>query len=39
MKVKNEADLRRVKKEINDLNKTLRALQDRKKGLEASLKE
>jgi len=37
--VKNEAELRKVKKEINDLNKSLRALQDRKKELEASLKE
>jgi hypothetical protein len=35
--VKNETELRRVKKEINALNKRLRELQERKKELEGSL--
>ena len=32
-----EAELRQVKREITELNKKLKALQDRKKALEASL--
>ncbi len=36
-RAKNQTELRRVKKEIADLNKRLSSLQDRKKELEASL--
>jgi hypothetical protein len=38
VKVKSQAELRRIKKEISDLKKQLTALQDRKAALEASLK-
>ncbi len=37
LKVKNQAELRRVKKEITDLKKKLEELQERKKMLETSL--
>jgi hypothetical protein len=36
-RVKNQTELRRVKKEISDLTKRLKGLQERKKELEASL--
>ena len=36
-KIKNQAELRRVKKELAALNKQLAALQDRKRELEAAL--
>jgi flagellar motility protein MotE (MotC chaperone) len=36
-RAKNEIELRRVKKEITDLNKRLSSLQERKNELEASL--
>jgi hypothetical protein len=39
VRVKNQAELRRVKKEITDLKKKLNALQDRKAVLEESLKQ
>jgi hypothetical protein len=39
MKVKNQTELRKVKKEISDLKKKLNALQDRKSVLEKSLKK
>jgi hypothetical protein len=37
LRVKNQTELRRVKKEISDLKKKLEGLQERKKKLEASL--
>jgi ubiquinone biosynthesis protein UbiJ len=36
-RVKNQTELRRVKKEISDLTKRLKGLQERKNELEASL--
>ena len=36
-RVKNQAELRRIKKEISDLKKRLAGLQERRKELEASL--
>jgi hypothetical protein len=39
IRVKNQAELRRVKKEITDLKKKLNVLQDRKAVLEESLKQ
>ena len=39
VKVKNQAELRRVKKEISDLKKKLKALEGRKAGLVESLEE
>ena len=39
VRVKNQTELRKVKKEISDLKKKLNALQDRKAVLEVSLKE
>ena len=39
VRVKNQTELRKVKKEISDLKKKLNALQDRKAVLEESLKE
>jgi hypothetical protein len=39
LRVKNQTELRRVNKEISDLKKTLKRLQDRKNELEASLGE
>lgn len=37
LRVKNQTELRRVKKEISDLKKRLEGLQERKNALEASL--
>ena len=37
LRVKNQTELRRVKKEISDLKKRLEGLQERKNELEASL--
>ena len=37
LRVKNQTELRRVKKEISDLKKRLEGLQERQKELEASL--
>jgi hypothetical protein len=37
LRLKNQTELRRVKKEISDLKKKLEGLQERKKELEASL--
>ena len=39
LRVKNQTELRRVKKEISDLKKRLEGLQERKHELEASLGE
>ena len=39
MKVKNQAELRKIKKEIGELNKRLDALQRTKAALEAALKK
>jgi len=39
MKVKNQAELRRIKKEIFDLKKKLKALECRKADLTESLKK
>ena len=39
VRVKSQAELRRIKKEISDLKKKLNALQDRKDDLEGSLKK
>ena len=39
MKVKNQTELRKVKKEISELKKRLSVLQDRKTDLEESLKK
>ena len=39
VRVNNQSELRRVKKEISDLNKRLNALQNRKDELEASLRK
>lgn len=39
LKVKNQAELRRIKKEISDLKKKLKALEDRKADLLESLKQ
>jgi flagellar capping protein FliD len=39
VRVKGQAELRRIKKEISDLKKKLNALQDRKADLEESLKK
>jgi len=39
LKVKNQAELRRIKKEISDLKKKLKALEGRKADLSESLKK
>jgi hypothetical protein len=39
VKVKNQAELRRIKKEISDLKKKLKALECRKADIEKSLKK